>query len=188
MEAVSQQIVRHFLPVPAPRDGWTHSNLRFPSLTLYSASTVIIFFSFLSLIIFFSFLLFAFCNAAWEHRLTLYPWPDSWTKNSSHSAARVQSHRRQAAAGNQGGQVSPCSLNQTHERSMEDFVCLPPLKTAEQGQEIGTGAQWAKINFLCSWHWLVEEVYVEVHLLGWTGPSPAGSCVLAACPPKNYAG
>lgn len=89
---------------------------------------------------FFSFLLFAFCNAAWEHRLTLYPWPDSWTKNSSHSATRVQSHRRQIAAGKQGGQISPCSQNQTHDRSTEDSVCWPPLKTVEQGQEIGTGA------------------------------------------------
>lgn len=130
-------IKRHFLSVPAPRDGWTHRNLRFPSPTLYSARTGISFFlSFLSLILFFPFLLFAFCKAAWEHRLTLYPWPDSWTKNSSHSAARVQSHRRQAAAGKRGGQVSPCSQNQTHERSTEDFVCLPHFKTAKQGQEM----------------------------------------------------
>lgn len=125
-EATFQQIGRHFLPVPAPCDGWTHSNLRFPSLTLYSASTGIIFFlSFFNF--FFPFLLFAFCNAAWEHRLTLYPWPDSLTKNSSHSATRVQSHRRHAAAGKQGGHISPCSQNQTHERRTEDFVCLPPF-------------------------------------------------------------
>lgn len=136
------QIARHILPVPASCDGWTYRNLRFPSLTLYSASTGIIIFFFLScfLFFFFSFLLFAFCNAAWEHRLTLYPWPDSWTKNSSHSATRVQSHRRQVAAGKQGGQISPCSQNQTHDRSTENSVCWPPLKTVEQGQEIGTGA------------------------------------------------
>lgn len=41
--------------------------------------------------------------------------------------------------------------NQTHERSTEGSVCLPPFKTAEQGQETGTGVQWAKMNFLCSW-------------------------------------
>lgn len=33
LEAVFQHFKRHFLPVPAPCDGWTHSNFRFPSLT-----------------------------------------------------------------------------------------------------------------------------------------------------------
>lgn len=88
---------RHFLPVPAPRDGWTHSNFRFPSLAC--AVPVLGFFSF-----FFCFLLSA--TLPWEHRLTLYPWPDSLAKNSSHSATRVQSHWRHAAAGKQGGQIT----------------------------------------------------------------------------------
>lgn len=131
----------------------THSNFRFPRL---SCAVPV-----LGFLIFFSFLLFAFCNAAWEHRLTLYPRPDSLAKNSSRSATWVQSHWRHAAAGKQGGQISPCSQNQTHKRSTEDFVCLRPFKTAEQGEEVGTGAQWAKISFLCSWHWLGQEVSIQ---------------------------
>lgn len=55
---------------------------------------------------FFSFLLFALYNAAWEHSLTLYPWPDSLAKNSSGSATWVQSRWRHAAAGKQGGQTA----------------------------------------------------------------------------------
>lgn len=110
---------------------------------------------------FFIIIIFTFCNTAWEHSLTLYPWPDSLAKNSSRSATWVQSHWRHAAAGKQGGQISPYSQNQTHKRSTEDFVCSPPFKTAEQGEEVGSGVQWAKINFLCSWHWLVQEVYIQ---------------------------
>lgn len=64
------------------------------------------------------------------------------------------------------GQLSPCSQNQTHKRSMEHFVCSPPFKTAEQGEEVGTGVQWAKIHFLRSCYCVVQEVYIQ-KLMSW---------------------
>lgn len=76
--------------------GWIHSNLRL--LSMANAVPLLGFF--------FSFLLFALFNTAWEHSLTLYPWPDSLAKNSSGRATWVQSRWKHAAAGKQGGQTA----------------------------------------------------------------------------------
>lgn len=126
-EATFQQIERHFFASACSMWWLNPQQFEVPKPDFVQCQYCDNFFFSFFFQFFFPFLLFAFCNTAWEHRLTLYPWPDSLTKNSSHSATRVQSHRRHAAAGKQGGHISPCSQNQTHERRTEDFVCLPPF-------------------------------------------------------------
>lgn len=181
LEAVFQHLERHFLPVPVPCDGWTHSISGSQAWLVQCQCWDFNLF-------FFSFLLFAFCSTAWEHRLTLYPWPDSLAKNSSHIATWVQSHWRHVAAGKQGGQISPCSQNQTHKRSTENFVCLPPFRTAEQGEEVGTSVPWANISSLLMTLTWAGSLHTEAHLLSWMGLFPKGSCILTAHPAKNRAG